>query len=274
MPSNQFTNHFSADADVQIIVEQISQSPSTNTSVVNVRGWMHNHTGSTVSNPVANTSRQITGNDTYFPADFNFSIAAGGAFEFISKNFTVTHNLDGTLTVHYWIQYGDSHTAVFGSGRGANVPLTLDRIPKAPSVPGTPTFSAVTPTSATMSWAAPADNGGRAITQYKIRIVNHLTGAITYATTSGARTLNISFTAGVTYSYSVQAYNGAYQNGGWSPESGAGYITAQGGAFIRTTDATTSVVSWKLAVPYIRVGGVWKTASPFARKLGVWKATE
>jgi hypothetical protein len=270
--SNQFTNSFSADADVQIIVELISQSPSTNSSVVNVRGWMHNKTGSTVSNPTANTTRSITGEQSYTPSPFSFSVPAHGAFEFINHNFTVHHNSDGTKSVHFWIQYGDSHTSVFGSNRGANVVLDLTRIPKAPSVPGTPTLSSITPTGATLSWAAPVDNGGATITQYKIRVSNFLSGSVIYLTTSGARSIPVSFTPGVGYAYSVQAYNGAY-GGGWSPLSGSVTINAQAGAFIRVT-FTDGTTGWVLAVPYIRVGGVWKTASPYIRKSGVWKTTE
>jgi hypothetical protein len=270
MTSNQFTNSFSSDADVQIVINLISQNVAANTSVVEVNGWMHNHTSSAVSNSTANTTRSITGDQSYTPGDFSFTVPANGAFEFITHEFTIHHDGAGNASCHFWVQYGDSHTSVFGSNRGANVVLDLPRIPKRPSVTGKPTFTNIGPQTVDVAWTAPSDNGGLAITTYRLSRYNGSTPSGAFVASDGnTRTRHVTgLTPGATYCFVAYAKNTASDNGGWSNPSASAPLSMKAGAYIRVNGA------WALAVPYIRSGGIWKIATPYVRTGGIWKVTE
>src|SRR5207247_352419 len=81
----------------------------------------------------------------------------------------------------------------------------------APSPPSAPTAAAVSSSQINLSWTAPADNGGSAITGYKIE--RSTDGGSTWSTLvantgiSGTTYSDIGLTHGATYTYRVSAIN-------------------------------------------------------------------
>ncbi|MES9507819.1 glycoside hydrolase family 18 chitinase [Streptomyces sp. NPDC000609] len=89
----------------------------------------------------------------------------------------------------------------------------------APSAPGTPTASAVTDTSAKLSWTAATDDNG--IKNYDV-----LRDGTVVSTVTGTTYTDSGLTAGTDYSYTVQARDTAGQTG---PVSGAVKVRTTGG---------------------------------------------
>ncbi|WP_329194426.1 glycoside hydrolase family 18 chitinase [Streptomyces sp. NBC_01435] len=89
----------------------------------------------------------------------------------------------------------------------------------APSAPGTPTASAVTNTSAKLSWTAATDDNG--IKNYDV-----LRDGTVVSTVTGTTYTDSGLTAGTDYSYTVQARDTAGQTG---PVSGAVKVRTTGG---------------------------------------------
>jgi hypothetical protein len=91
--------------------------------------------------------------------------------------------------------------------------ITYDILPTAP---GTPTASS-TGTSATITWTAPADNGGQAVTSYRIQRstdnINFSTIVASTGTTSLTYT-NTGLTPGTKYFYRVAAINAVATSAG------------------------------------------------------------
>jgi hypothetical protein len=78
-----------------------------------------------------------------------------------------------------------------------------------PTAPGTPTASS-TGTSATITWTAPADNGGQAVTGYRIQRSTDNINFSTLVANTGTTTLtytNTGLTPGTKYYYRVAAIN-------------------------------------------------------------------
>ena len=78
-----------------------------------------------------------------------------------------------------------------------------------PTAPGTPTASS-TGTSATITWTAPADNGGQAVTSYRIQRSTDNINFSTIVASTGNTLLtytDINLTPGTTYYYRVAAIN-------------------------------------------------------------------
>lgn len=96
----------------------------------------------------------------------------------------------------------------------------------APSAPGTPTASAITNTSAKLSWTAATDDSG--IKNYDV-----LRDGAKVATVTTTTYTDTSLTIGTAYSYSVQARDTSDVTG---PVSGAVKVTTTGGG---TTDPGT-----------------------------------
>lgn len=142
------------------------------------------------------------------------------------------------------------------------------RIPKKPSVPGTPIATHVLPTSLQLDWTASTDNAGSAIDGYLVRrwLGSTMTG--TYTDVSQTNTLtrtDSGLTPGTTYTYGIYAHNG----------SAAGYSLVSAGVTVKTIAPVHFKVAgvWKYAVPYVKVAGVWKMAQPWVKAGGIWTLT-
>ena len=93
-----------------------------------------------------------------------------------------------------------------GSNGSLVFSVTYDTLPVAP---GTPTASS-TGTSATITWTAPADNGGQAVTSYRIQRSTDNINFSTIVASTGNTLLtytDINLTPGTTYYYRVAAIN-------------------------------------------------------------------
>ncbi|MFJ4710611.1 glycosyl hydrolase family 18 protein [Streptomyces sp. NPDC088785] len=114
----------------------------------------------------------------------------------------------------------------------------------APSAPGTPTASAVTDTSAKLSWAAATDDKG--VKNYDV-----LRDGAKIATVTGTTYSDSGLTAGTDYSYTVQARDTADQTG---PASGAVKVHTTGGG---GTDPGTPGPGGKVNLGYFTDWGVY-----------------
>ncbi|WNI22417.1 glycoside hydrolase family 18 chitinase [Streptomyces sp. ITFR-16] len=160
--------------------------------------------------------------------DFPAGTAVGSAWD-ASVTSSGTHwtakNLgwNGTVAPGASVSFGFN-----GTGSGAPSGCKLNgascdggSVPgdNAPSAPGTPTASAITDTSAKLSWTAATDDHG--IKNYDV-----LRDGAVVATVTGLTYTNTGLTAGTDYSYTVQARDTADQTG---PVSGAVKVHTTGG---------------------------------------------
>jgi Fibronectin type III domain/Siphovirus protein of unknown function (DUF859) len=263
MPSASHEVSVGSYAWLKIIIDQVSQS-SNNSSRVRVRGVMRCSYHSWHYD--ANVSRSIYGSASYNPGDFSFNIGDGDSYTFIDHTFTIDHNSDGTKTVSFTVKYGVTGLSNFGDNKTCSDSLALTRIASPPDHPGTPTFSNISATSLTVSWAAPADNNGASIDNYRLRRWTGSSQSGSYVdSVSNSRTRNVTgLVPGQTYTFAAYAHNSA----GWSSASGDAHTGTLSGAWIRVG------TSWKMAVPYVRVNGVWKMAIPYVRQGGTWHPTQ
>ena len=123
----------------------------------------------------------------------------------------------------------------------------------APSAPGTPTFSSVTMTSATVNWTAASDNVDVTGYQYQIN-------SGSWQTLGNVLTTNLTgLSAVTTYTVNVRARDGA---GNWGPASSASFTTPDTAAPTIPTGLTASApnsnrvnLSWSAASDNIGVSG-------------------
>jgi titin len=135
-----------------------------------------------------------------------------------------------------------------------------------PSPPRNLGYENLTPTSITLNWDPPNDNGGSSIVNYLIRRYDgeHASGnRLTYQSPITTRNLT-DLVPGQQYTYVVQAIN---KSGIYSNPSGSLTVTSRTGVFMRHKG------SWVRVQPYIRINAVWTPAQTFVRKTGVWQPT-
>ena len=114
-----------------------------------------------------------------------------------------------------------------------------------PDAPAAPTVSLVDSTgTATISWGAPAGNGGSPIKGYKVTSTR--TGSTSTCTTGFVSlTCNIGGLANkFGYSFTVQAQNSSVTNGGWGAASSATSGTLNGLAQVIIFDTSTAITGW------------------------------
>ncbi len=256
----------SGNGELGIIVTQISQSQQYNYSVVRVTGCMHADYHSWHLNP--DVSRSISGTASYTPGDFSFDIAGGEYWDYITHDFTIYHDSEGSKSVSFTVHYGVTGTSTFGDNKSASVSLNLTRIPKVPSPPGQPQFSNITPTSVTVSWSASTDDGGDPVYEYLLRRWTGTSMSGSYVDSSANnRTRNVTgLTPGTNYTFAAYARNHAW--GGYSDHSSPNTLLVSGAVWIRVGGV------WRRAVPYVRYNGVWKVAVPYVRSGGTWELTD
>lgn len=114
------------DGHLRIEIDQTSQDFGAMTSDVKVSGYLVNDNDWEVYHSGGQTvERHIGGEQTYSPSDFDFSINGHHELCYISHTFTVPHNNDGTKTVTFHVQYGQTGTPTFQFDKEVSATLTL-----------------------------------------------------------------------------------------------------------------------------------------------------
>ena len=156
----------------KIVIDQVSQNLTNNTSKVRVRGIMYNDGSGTSADSTGNCKRSISGTNGWSDSSVNFSVSGGGSHTLIDREFTVTHDNDGTKQVTYTAKFGPTITSTFGSGGSVTLSMFLTRIPRGPGAPTNLQTVFVAPRRMNISWGAAPDNGSP-VTEYHIRYADN-----------------------------------------------------------------------------------------------------
>lgn len=173
-----------------------------------------------------------------------------------SDGSTTVSGLTPGTTYYFWARTHNAKGYSAWSGRASK--KTLNH----PSAPGKPVLSEILPTSLKVSWTAPTDDGGSAITGYQVGYGTSSTTPSTIVSGTSPKTIT-GLSPGTTYFFWVRAIN-AVGTGPWSAFTANATIA---GARIKVGAV------WVIAVPYVRQSGVWKLAVPYVKIAGVWKPT-
>jgi hypothetical protein len=127
-------------------------------------------------------------------------------------------SVSAATTYTYQVLAYDAATPINRSALSAGVPVaSLDTI--RPSAPGVPTFSAITTSGATATWAEATDNVG--VTGYRYSLNN----GVSWTTVGSALTTNLTgLGASNTYTMLVQARDAV----DWGPSSSGSFTTSAG----------------------------------------------
>lgn len=248
-----------------ITISRTSQDLVHNTSSFHVFGELENTNNFVVDNGSGKfCSLSI---QQYFEDTWDSHFKANERRTIISHNFTVSHGSDGDLTVHWNFHIGSSGTTTFGGNRDVDATLFNPHINQPTSKPGTPSVTAIGTSTISLSWSAPTDNGGSAVSDYVFRMYNGPTATGTPIESTGIdRNRSITgLTPGATYTFTVLAKNGSQINGGLSSPSTARVVTLRPGPNIRVAGVWTKSTLW------IRHNGEWVQGIPYVRHSGAWK---
>lgn len=193
----------------------------------------------------------------------NTNISAAGSWKAITVG-------GATADHQYWYKVSAANAAGWGPWTAWQTVTTLD---DAPSDPAAPVVSAITETSCTVTWVAPAANGAT-ITGYDLVISdtsNPEVPVVAYRNL-GVGVLSQAVT-GLSKAKSYQAYVralGTPASSGYSPPGE--FVTAGTLAtmFPKINDSGT----WKDWELYERQGGVWKKVQLQLNDAGTWKWSE
>ena len=260
-------NGSSPSTEYGLGADMIAQSQAGNYSVIRVSATAINrgNTSSFKNDQGAHTAAADGYGQTQRTGTIPSGVGAGATRWDQSVDLNIGHDGDGYsagVTLRQTI-----------SGWHSNVQATTfagyPRIPKRPrSVPSTPTFDQVLPTSVRVTWSWSGDNGGQGITGYLLRYWPNAEGTGAYIDHSfannGQRVVS-GLTPGQQYRFIVYANNGTPDNGGYSNPSGAAVVRTLSGMW------TKYLGVWRRTVPYVKVAGVWKTVSVFIKDAGIWK---
>lgn len=253
-----------------IRLTQVSQDAAKMTSRVLVEGILFN-AGSGQSTGDC-TGSWINGDQVFNGGSFHFSIPAGQSKTFISHTFTCNAGDRGYTHVNFRVNYEFTGTGTFGNGHSVEAGLELDRIKTVPTAPRNLDYSGLTPTSVTIDWDPPDDDGGYNVDSYVVNRYadGNTTGdpdfTVVYAAGTSKRFIN-DLIPGQDYIFTVQAINKAQYNGGYSVQSAKLTLTSRTGVFMRHNG------SWVRVQPYIRNAGVWSPAQTLIRDGSLWKST-
>lgn len=161
---------------------------------------------------------------------YDFTDNVGQTITFKSGSFRLYHNAEGYAPNVRLA--GRLTLSNLGTAQAVTDFLSIPRIPKAPTPPGTPSASDLLANEVTLTWAASSDNNGSAIDSYLLRMWegSSATGSYTNVSSGTTRTRKVTdLEAGKTYTFAVYAHNGSSDdsNGtaGYSARSGTRTIT-------------------------------------------------
>lgn len=158
----------------------------------------------------------------------------------------------------------DTDHSSIGDGSVGVSEGTPPRIPKAPSACGTPSFSQIGPTSMRVDFAAPADDGGTGILEYRVRHADNvgMTGATTVSTGGNRFTTIGSLPPGAARYVQASARNGV----GWGPWSNVGSASTISGGSVKRSGA------WTAGRANDKTGGAWAASVVMKKTAGAWGA--
>lgn len=252
-----------------------SQNASANTSTIRAQCWLKKYSGTgyygydgwymRMDSPLGgvNDLLNLSGSDWSFQNGANT-----GEWWYYDGSFVIPHAADGKGS--YFVNAAGKFGTDVGTAAVASGTISLARIPKRPSPPGSPQFTNVLPTSVTVSWSASSDNAGSAITGYILRWWPNAEGTGPYqeSTENNTSRTVTGLNPGTTYRFVVMAKNSSVDNGGVSNPSAAENIRLISGGRVRTAG------TYKIAIPYVRQAGEYRLAIPFVRSAGVYKNTQ
>lgn len=159
---------------------------------------------------------------------------------------------------------------IVGQSNGANRSMVgAYDYNEVPTAPGTPSLTATVPGELGVSWAAPGDNGGSAITGYVVEysLNASFTGASTKAVTGTSTTLT-GLQPGQTYYVRVYARNLVSDTAGtYSVASASASKLVLSGAYYGVSGV------WKACEVYYGLNGAWVPVSISVGNGGAWKPT-
>lgn len=263
---------------IQITITEGTLDVGNNRSQITVTGTIINKGTGTSTHTTANISCSMSGTDaagdslSFTGANFAIgTLGPGKSKNFISHTFWAAHNPSGGGSATMTVRYGVTGTTIFGDNKTMNATLGLTSLATAATSPGIPDFTNVLPTSVTLTWTAPSDDGGWPVSSYLIEAYlgdDTTTDTNPKQFTSNGVTKNVTgLQAGKDYTFLIYAYNGHGANGGYSTPSTAATVQMLAGSWVRVDGV------WKIAIPYVRVSGVWKMAVPWIRTGDQWQQT-
>ena len=159
------TQALSANTSFQIEIVQRYRVFETNSSVVRVRGILHNNTSKKVTSSPFRAELSGYGDPIYVLA--SLSIPAGGSQTIVDKEFTIPHDASGFKYVIFTVTIYNTYTSAFGTPGSLALAEDLLRIPKPPAkVVGT-SARLEPPNTMYLGWQPP-DNMGADITGYQV----------------------------------------------------------------------------------------------------------
>ncbi len=178
--------------------------------------------------------------------------------------FSRDHDANGYGSGFYSSFSIDTDHSSIGDGSVGVSEETPPRIPKAPSACGTPSFSQIGPTSMRVDFAAPADDGGTGILEYRIRHADNvgMTGATTVRTGGNRFTTIGSLPPGAARYVQASARNGV----NWGPWSSVGSAETISGGSIKRSGA------WTAGRANDRAAGPWAPSVVMKKTAETWGA--
>ena len=159
------TQALSANTSFQIEIVQRYRVFETNSSVVRVRGILHNNTTKKVTSSPFRAELSGYGDPIYVLA--SLSIPAGGSQTIVDKEFTIPHDASGFKYVIFTVTIYNTYTSAFGTPGSLALAEDLLRIPKPPAKVGGTSARLEPPNTMVIGWQPP-DNMGADISGYQV----------------------------------------------------------------------------------------------------------
>jgi titin len=190
----------------------------TSSSTASLPGAPTGLTGVAASPTQANLSWTAPSNNGGYPISgykIEYRIGAGSYTSLVTNTGTTTTSYSHTgLTTGQIYVYRVYAVTPFGTGTSSsNEVVVQPTSSSALTAPGAPTglgATAISPTQVNLSWTAPSNNGGSAITGYKIEVKSGSGSYSNLVSNTGTTTTSYShtgLTTGTTYTYRVSAIN-------------------------------------------------------------------
>jgi PKD repeat protein len=270
-PSHSYSAACTCTATLTVTDSSSPAKTATSTVTVNVSA-VGNPLGATASGTP--TSGQVpltvafTGTGTGGTPPYTYSWNFGdGSVTSSTQNPSHTYNTAGTYTAILTVTDSASHTATSS--------LTLTASPIAGTPPDAPTGLTATPGNGqvSLSWTAPANNGGVAVTSYKV-YRGTTSGGEALVTTGGCSGLGVTLsctdtglTNGQAYYYKVSAVNSIGEGAQSAETSATPTSSCPAQQLLGNPGFETGT-----AAPWSATSGVISNSSSEPARTGNWKA--